>query len=166
MDMVYSSSTCNVCGRLPSMGWLYECQQDRMESCLQEIDTKTKATHAIETFHIRDLKTLQCSQSVIQQAKDDCYTDHQLEVLKDQKWKVNEMIATRLQIWVQQQDEELDHDGKVHPNVTMRKKRNNTTGTHEALINQSSRTAIDARCHLKSCHVRTRTSPVLSANQD
>jgi hypothetical protein len=154
MDMGYSSEICNVCGKLPSMGWLYECQQDRIQSYLVNDLKNTNLSRIIETFQVRDLKILGFSHSVVEQAKKGLYTDAQLEILKNQKDGVKNAIEnqTRLQFPINESNGH-DIDGELHPDVTLRKKKNWPTKKPDGPQSTSGGVVIDARCHLKCCHV-------------
>jgi hypothetical protein len=156
MDMVYSASTCNVCGKLPSMGWLYECQQDQGQDYILDDLKKPDISDIIETFHIREMKLLGFSRSVVSQAERGLYTDDQLEILKRQKIGVKEVIGKRIHL--QFPDLKKDHnETELSPNITIRKK-NGMTKKQGNTQNRHSETVTDARCNLKCCHARNHSS--------
>jgi hypothetical protein len=152
MDMVYSASICNLCGKLPSMGWLYECQQDQCQEYLVNDLKKPNVEDIIETFHVREMKLLGFSRSVISQAERGMYTDDQIEILKRQKIGAKEVIAKRIHLQFPDLKEAHDNETELNPNITIRKKKNGTTKKQEDTQNRHSEPLTNARCHLKCCH--------------
>jgi hypothetical protein len=150
MDAVHISAQCDVCHRPSTMGWLYECQQDRLQ---EVVASRIKSTVPCSTDSplIRELQALRFSQSVIQQAADGLYTDAQVDLLKAQKANVNKLLEeTSRQPAVQTSDD----DGLMevlHPNITVRRRKASKKGP-------ISRIHATAKCSLRCCHVRSSSS--------
>jgi hypothetical protein len=148
MDMVHHTATCDICHQESSMGWVYECQQDRV----QQFVAAEKGNITIDeddTPLTRDLKHLRFSRSIIKQASEGVYTDDQIEVLKKQKMNVNKVIDD-----FDRQFEENDYE-TIHPNITVRRKKHGMrkVNTFQSTVRQT------AKCRLKCCHV----TPIYSA---
>ncbi|KAJ4984570.1 hypothetical protein SVAN01_09971 [Stagonosporopsis vannaccii] len=100
MDRIYGrGQQCNVCGRAPSIGFLYECRQDCSPPSLHDL---LSATEDAETgridFSLRsELEATGLSKSVIRAAEQGHYTPAQLEILKIQKQDLKQTIEDSIQ---------------------------------------------------------------------
>ena len=152
MDAVHMSTQCDVCHRPSTMGWLYECQQDRLQEVVPSRIKLTVPPCSTDSPLIRELQALQFSQSVIQQAADGLYTDAQVDLLKAQKANVNKLLEeTSRQPPVQTSDD----DGLMevlHPNITVRRRKASKRGIFPGPM---SRIIATAKCSLRCCHVRS-----------
>jgi hypothetical protein len=100
MDRIYGrDQQCYVCGREPSIGFLYECRQDCSSPSLHDLlskkedekDLKTKSALRLE------LEGIGLSESVIRAAEQGYYTPSQLAMLKTQKKELEQTIADSIQ---------------------------------------------------------------------
>ncbi|KAH6642291.1 hypothetical protein C7974DRAFT_430781 [Boeremia exigua] len=97
MDRIYGrDQQCYVCGREPSIGFLYECRQDcsslSLHNFLEESeDGDTKSALRLE------LEDIGLSESVIRTAEQGYYTTAQLELLKSQKQDLRQIIEDSVQ---------------------------------------------------------------------
>jgi hypothetical protein len=97
MDREYGRTEhCHVCGRIPSIGFLYVCRQDVPQDELpisepldQEEDLKGELEHPSLAAELREVGL---SESVIEAATNGLYTDDQLEKLKAQKLALKKAI--------------------------------------------------------------------------
>ncbi|KAF2188974.1 hypothetical protein K469DRAFT_724288 [Zopfia rhizophila CBS 207.26] len=101
MDRVYGQQQhCQVCGRQPSIGFLYICRQDLKPtpSSLEDV-MKVDVEHgASPKSALREqLGMLGLSKSVIDAAENGLYTPEQLEQLKTQKVELKQVISDVLQ---------------------------------------------------------------------
>ena len=148
MDMVHLSAVCDVCHQQSSMGWVYECQQDRIQE-LGVAQFVAKSVVENENSLIGSLKTLGFSQSVIRQASEGQYTESQIELLKKQKAYVNKIIDIQTRLLENQIDEAAENE-PLHPNITVRRKKIlpfKRTDTSRSGIRTN------AKCNLRCCHV-------------
>ncbi|KAF2011257.1 hypothetical protein BU24DRAFT_465990 [Aaosphaeria arxii CBS 175.79] len=103
MDRLYTREEyCQVCGRLPSIGFLYVCRQDQKYSYVpvgQDDGEARTVTGAVDTqSSLRDeLKAIGLNDSIIGNAERGEYTPAQLELLKAQKRDLNQVIADTVQ---------------------------------------------------------------------
>jgi hypothetical protein len=150
MDMVHLSALCDVCHQQSSMGWVYECQQDRIQD-LGVAQFVAKSVVENENSLIGSLKTLGFSQSVIRQASEGQYTESQIELLKKQKSYVNKIIDVQIRTLANQIDETTENE-PLHPNITVRRKK-----VLQFKRTDTSRSSIrtNAKCNLRCCHVGT-----------
>ncbi|KAF2667059.1 hypothetical protein BT63DRAFT_458021 [Microthyrium microscopicum] len=143
MDLIYGKNICDVCRKSPSMGWVYECQQDRLQSLLVS-DGKLAASPDESSQILAELRELGFSRSILAQASQGLYSDHQLKTLKRQKINVNQVIRRAIASNVAS---ELD-DESVSTDVT--------TKRHHLAASKpetgTTRPQVDAKCHLKCCH--------------
>ena len=101
MDRIYGrDQQCFVCGREPSIGFLYECRQDCRSPSLH--DLLTGQEDVIEIARPKsplrsELETIGLSDSVIRTAEQGHYTTAQLEVLKAQKQDLKQIIEDTIQ---------------------------------------------------------------------
>jgi CRISPR/Cas system-associated protein Cas10 (large subunit of type III CRISPR-Cas system) len=103
MDCVYGQQQrCHVCGRPPSIGFLYECRQDCDAQSLHNLILKgdEKENHVEDTkSDMRlQLEWLGLSESIIITAELGDYTPVQLEKLKSQKKDLRQIISDTLQV--------------------------------------------------------------------
>jgi hypothetical protein len=91
MNRLHGENTCQMCGRIPNIGWLYACRQDWLLERQQDLAT----THA-ESAMVPDksnyfemmahlAQSLKMSPSVIKQIRDGLYTFDEVEKLVAQK---------------------------------------------------------------------------------
>lgn len=101
MDRVYGRhQECDVCGRPPSIGFLYECRQDWDTQSLRDMILAAEDEDQIEPVKSDmrlQLEWLGLSESVIRVAEQGHYTPAQLEKLKTQKKDLRETISDSLQ---------------------------------------------------------------------
>lgn len=101
MDRVYGrNQQCDVCGRSPPIGFLYECRQDWVPQSLRDLLTKDdeKDDVAVVKSDMRlELEWLGLSESVILTAEQGHYTRAQLEKIKTQKKELRQIISDSLQ---------------------------------------------------------------------
>jgi CRISPR/Cas system-associated protein Cas10 (large subunit of type III CRISPR-Cas system) len=100
MDRVYGrDQSCDVCGRQPSIGFLYECRQDYDVPSLRDLlaeDDDDLSEVAKSDMRVQ-LQWLGLSESVILTAEQGHYTPAQLEKLKTQKKELQDIISNSLQ---------------------------------------------------------------------
>jgi hypothetical protein len=100
MDRVYlEGARCSQCTRLPPLGFLYECHQDRDYGFPQSVPMPG-GEHVDESAKSelrRNLERIGLSESVIATAEEGKYTSKQLEKLKAQKMDLNQVISDVLQ---------------------------------------------------------------------
>ncbi|KAL5120023.1 hypothetical protein ACEQ8H_002121 [Pleosporales sp. CAS-2024a] len=100
MDRVYGEhQKCDVCGRPPSLGFLYECRQDwDTQSLHDQLATGTDAAAKATRSNTRaELEAIGLSESVIIGAEQGRYTSQQLEKLKTLKKHLRQTISDSLQ---------------------------------------------------------------------
>jgi CRISPR/Cas system-associated protein Cas10 (large subunit of type III CRISPR-Cas system) len=101
MDRVFGRhQLCDVCGRPPSIGFLYECRQDWETQSLRDLltnDALDDCNDVVKSDMRLNLEWLGMSQSVILTAEQGHYTTAQLEKLKAQKKELTEVISDQLQ---------------------------------------------------------------------
>jgi hypothetical protein len=147
MDMVHYSAVCDICHQESSMGWVYECQQDRVQQFIA-LEKANVSMDENDTSLTRELKQLHFSQSIIRQAAEGLYTDAQIELLKKQKMNVNKIIDN-----FDRQFEENNNE-PMHPNITVRRKKHGLRKPSQLHSNNRQ----TAKCRLKCCHVRLQHS--------
>jgi uncharacterized protein YdcH (DUF465 family) len=100
MDRVYGRDLqCYVCGREPSIGFLYECKQDCDAQSLRDLweqDNDDPAELPKSDMRLQ-LEWAGLSDSVIRAAEQGHYTSAQLEKLKGQKLELRQTISDTLQ---------------------------------------------------------------------
>lgn len=100
MDRIYGRDLqCYVCGRAPSIGFLYECRQDCSAPSLHDLLSAAQGT---ETARAKsplrsELQDADLSESVIRTAEQGHYTPAQLEILKIQKEDLKQAIEDSIQ---------------------------------------------------------------------
>jgi hypothetical protein len=150
MDMVHLSALCDVCHQQSSLGWVYECQQDRIQQ-LGIAEKEARSTIEHNNSLIGSLIALGFSQSVIRQASEGQYTESQIELLKNQKSYANKIIALQTLFSGDRTDESIEAE-PLHPNITIRRKKAVPFKKTDA---SRSNVRGNAKCNLRCCHVRT-----------
>lgn len=100
MDRVYGrDQLCFVCGREPSIGFLYECRQDcRPPSLYNLLSGKEPEEIGRPKSPLRsELEDIGLSESVIRTAEQGDYTSAQLNLLKTQKMELKQAIEDTIQ---------------------------------------------------------------------
>ena len=101
MDRIYGrDQQCYVCGREPSIGFLYECRQDCRSPSLQNLLSNDEVVeeHNRPKSPLRsELENVGLSESVIRTAEQGDYTSAQLSLLKAQKRELNQTIEDTIQ---------------------------------------------------------------------
>lgn len=101
MDRVFGRhQLCDLCGRSPSIGFLYECRQDWETQSLCDLligDDDDEHIEVVKSDARLNLEWLGMSESVIHTAEQGYYTKAQLEKLKTQKKELREIISDQLQ---------------------------------------------------------------------
>ncbi|KAF3053896.1 hypothetical protein E8E11_011707 [Didymella keratinophila] len=100
MDRIYGRDLqCYVCGREPSIGFLYECRQDYSSPSLHDLLAEPEdAEPPRPKSPLRsELEKIGLSESVIRTAEQGRYSPMQLETLKAQKQDLKQVIEDRLQ---------------------------------------------------------------------
>jgi hypothetical protein len=95
MDRVFGrEQQCYVCGRSPSIGFLYECRQDSDAESLQDLLLHdTDKIEPAKSELRKELETIGLSESIIVTAESGHYTRAQLNKLKELKLELRETIA-------------------------------------------------------------------------
>jgi hypothetical protein len=96
MDRIYGrDQQCYVCGREPSIGFLYECRQDYNPPSLHDLllGLEGKEVFQMKTTLRSELEDIGLSESVIRAAQQGYYTTSQLATLKTQKENLKQIIA-------------------------------------------------------------------------
>ncbi|KAF2632984.1 hypothetical protein BU25DRAFT_427760 [Macroventuria anomochaeta] len=100
MDRIYGrDQQCYVCGREPSIGFLYECRQDCNSPSLQDLlSSQEKEGIVRPKSPLRsELEDIGLSESIIRTAEQGHYTPAQLDVLKTQKQELKQIIEDSVQ---------------------------------------------------------------------
>ncbi len=100
MDRIYGQGQqCHVCGREPSIGFLYECRQDCSSPSLHSLSEETELVEIDRSKSpLRsELENIGLSESVIRNAEQGHYTHAQLEILKAQKQDLKQIIEDSIQ---------------------------------------------------------------------
>ena len=95
MDLIYGRELqCHLCGRPPSIGFLYECRQDCDTETLRDliVQEKDKSEPAKSDLRL-ELESSGMSESIILTAEGGHYTDAQLTKLKELKLELRQVIA-------------------------------------------------------------------------
>jgi hypothetical protein len=170
MDVLHGPGmTCDFCGRASVLGWLYQCQQDKLSSA-QAREELRYITHDLpvnEMSPIKELEAIGMSDSIIDQfKKGNVYEPWQVELLKAQKLHLQKAIEKQLEKerepWnthttSDSADERTRRNSQnsnisIHPNITMRV---STRQASLSLVHKMDkfrlRSASMARCTLKCC---------------
>ncbi|KAF1933332.1 uncharacterized protein M421DRAFT_52334 [Didymella exigua CBS 183.55] len=100
MDRIYGrDQQCYVCGREPSIGFLYECRQDCSSPSLHDLLAAAEDGEPPRPKSpLRsELEDIGLSESVIRTAEQGQYTSAQLEILKAQKQDLKQTIDDSIQ---------------------------------------------------------------------
>lgn len=101
MDRIYGrDQQCYVCGRVPSIGFLYECRQDCSSPSLHDSlqGEETAEDNCRPSPSLRsELEDIGLSESVIRTAEQGNYTATQLNLLKTQKMELKQVIEDTAQ---------------------------------------------------------------------
>lgn len=94
MTRLHGPNTCDVCGQIPSFGWLYLCIQDTIGVPSLHLDSQSAADgFSSVTEEIQELIALGISASIIDQYQAGGYTSAQIERIKEQKRLVYELVS-------------------------------------------------------------------------
>lgn len=98
MDRVFNTLlTCQVCNRVPSVGWIYVCQQDNHPpSNLIIPKPRKKSTKTKKRTVAEDLQSLGFNKSIIKAAEAGLYSTEQLDTLKQQRAHLREVIESAM----------------------------------------------------------------------
>lgn len=97
MDRIHGSELlCYVCGREPSIGFLYECRQDYSSPSLHDLLGDGEPPQAKSPLR-SELEDVGLSESVIRTAEQGQYSPLQLDTLKAQKQDLKQIIEDTLQ---------------------------------------------------------------------
>lgn len=100
MDRIYGrQQQCCVCGREPSIGFLYECRQDCSSPSLHQLLSGQAGEEPVRPKSpLRsELEGIGLSESVIRTAEQGHYTPTQLAILKSQKTDLKQIIEDSIQ---------------------------------------------------------------------
>lgn len=100
MDRIYGrDQQCYVCGREPSIGFLYECRQDCSSPSLHKLLAAQQEKETVpEKSTLRaELEDVGLSECVIRAAEQGHYTPAQLAILKTQKIDLKQIIEDSIQ---------------------------------------------------------------------
>lgn len=103
MDRVFGRhQECDVCGRRPSIGFLYECRQDwetqsLHDALMEDLGQDQDEDDPVKSDVRMQLESLGFSESIIRAAEEGHYTDAQLEKIKAQKKELRQTISDSLQ---------------------------------------------------------------------
>jgi hypothetical protein len=145
MDMSFQVAQCDLCGKYPSLGWLYQCNQDKdQEASIKNGNQHLHITSA-DSFLVAELKSLGFSPSIIKQATPGQYSEDQLDLLKAQKENVHAVIEKQIG-----SSPESTGPKPIHPNITTRKHK--IPSPRKNIASQTFNPS--TTCALKCCHVR------------
>jgi hypothetical protein len=156
MDRLHSCQLCDVCGRRPSMGWLYHCRQDDYQSnqaavqpepavnATSSVSVPSKRAFLQDPSQLEDLQDLGFGSSILKQASEGRYTTMQIEKLKQQRQNVGKAVQA------QKLGSFMEETESVHPNITIRK-RKNSKAKHPVVKRPGG--SENFPCFLKCCHV-------------
>jgi hypothetical protein len=100
MDKFYTSDeACYLCNRIPTLGWLYACQQDTLEHeqyMGERPPSRKKLVHGKDRRVQNELEALGFSKSIVDAVAKGHYSDMQVEALKEQKRGVLAAIEVAL----------------------------------------------------------------------
>lgn len=98
MSRVYGHVTCSLCGRIPSMGWVYACQEDHLPGHYDPLpDIEVMPVVVPDECHYFEARALvaeylEMNQSIIQGIRRGDYDVDQVERLIDQRKHLIEVI--------------------------------------------------------------------------
>ena len=95
MDRVFGHDQhCSICGRSPSIGFLYECRQDHKITTLRTILSKEHGRiEPVKSALRQELERIGLSESIIRNAESGHYTATQLKKLKELKLELKQVIS-------------------------------------------------------------------------
>ncbi|KAK1913123.1 hypothetical protein P3342_005059 [Pyrenophora teres f. teres] len=150
MDRVFGHDLqCHVCGRSPSIGFLYECKQDRdVVTLLDLLSPQVDKIKSCKSSLRHELEAIGLSESVILTAEKGHYTDEQLEKLKDLKLELNEII-----LMMEEASQANDFVSKL---TAMARTPYATDGTYNSVPTKKSLGCIFRACHTCRPYYRDR----------
>jgi hypothetical protein len=149
MDMSYLVSPCDICGEYPTLGWLYQCNQDDRQEASIKLENERLEIMPSDSLLVLELKSLGFSQSIIDHATTGHYTEAQLDILKVQKSKVMSNIVKKASSQPGSAESNASNVTEtLHPNITTRKPKH--TKRRRPIPNWP----VAVKCSLKCCHVR------------
>ena len=121
MERVYYGDDipCPVCGRVPPMGFLYECRQDSdvAFSHCSAVGDDESPNESVKSSFRQELKDMGMSESVIRTAEQGGYTEQQLKKLKLLKEELKQTIADVVQAQqINNAVAKLSYYGQAPPN--------------------------------------------------
>ncbi|KAG9191111.1 hypothetical protein G6011_09199 [Alternaria panax] len=143
MDRVFGHDQhCSVCGRSPSIGFLYECKQDHKITTLRTILSRDQdRIEPVKSALRQELERTGLSESIIRTAESGHYTATQLKKLKELKLELQQVISD-----TRQATEASDVVSRL---TAMAGASYSTDGTSNSLpVTDSSSRA----CALRACH--------------
>jgi hypothetical protein len=95
MDRVFGyEQHCGVCGRSPSIGFLYECKQDCKPRLLRTLLSEDQdKIEPVKSAVRQELERIGLGESIIITAESGHYTDAQLDKLKELKLELQQVIS-------------------------------------------------------------------------
>ncbi|KAF2873519.1 hypothetical protein BDV95DRAFT_488918 [Massariosphaeria phaeospora] len=144
MDRAYGRDQhCFVCGREPSIGFLYVCRQD-CPPCSLASTHQTDDSDASKSTLRRELEHVGLSESVILTAERGEYTNAQLSKLKTQKLELKQIIADADQAkLINNVVAKMNKSASVPPNHD---------GASSSTPAQETVPPAPPGCHFKACH--------------
>ncbi|KAF2676458.1 hypothetical protein K458DRAFT_321916 [Lentithecium fluviatile CBS 122367] len=134
---------CPVCGRVPSLGFLYECRQDTDVSfshCKPAVAGNSISESGKSTLR-QELEEVGLSESVIHTAEQGGYTEEQLEKLKILKEQLKQVIADTVQA--------QQINNAVAKLACYRKGPSNNDGAFNSSLTKE---MSSPSCHYSACH--------------
>ncbi|KAK5167612.1 uncharacterized protein LTR77_007311 [Saxophila tyrrhenica] len=97
MNRLYGNHTCHMCGKVPSIGWVYSCQQDHQlqyQQVTPSIEALPEIPDSSNYFEAQAkvAESIGMSKSVIKQMRSGEYTFDQIEILLQQRQHVLDVI--------------------------------------------------------------------------
>ena len=97
MNRLYGEHTCQMCGKVPNIGWVYACKQDELLGCrhtLTDSENLPVVADSGDYFEAQAkvAESLGTSTSVIKQMRDGEYSFDQMETLLQQRRHVIDVI--------------------------------------------------------------------------
>ncbi|CAN9270604.1 unnamed protein product [Alternaria alternata] len=95
MDRVFGHDQhCSICGRSPSIGFLYECRQDHKITTLRTILSREHGRiEPVKSALRQELERIGLSESIIRNAESGHYTATQLKKLRELKLELKQVIS-------------------------------------------------------------------------
>ncbi|KAF9700457.1 hypothetical protein EKO04_002002 [Ascochyta lentis] len=142
MDRIYGhGQQCHVCGREPSIGFLYECRQDCRSPSLHNLLSTQGYDNIVQPKSMlrSELEDIGLSESVIRTAEQGNYTPTQLAILKAQKKDMQQTIADSIQ------------GNQINDAVARLAAFANTPSNNDGTMNSKAKDA-PAACNFRACH--------------